>query len=183
MRKVFTFLQIMTVRLIQNQYVFHKVAPFGFVLIFLSSVAAADPTATELNALQGCPYDSATFKAATGLGMKWLKPMTDTFEGITTVTCRGIGDGNDAYAFIVQDWADPKTASKRFAAAMQLKKRDAEVLTGDADSAIYIVNTGSKSYSLIYLRGNVMTRVSVNSPPKESIAGLKEGLKSLRRLP
>jgi hypothetical protein len=183
MRKIFTFLQVMTVRPIQNPSAFRKLIPFGLVCILLNSTAVAEPTATELDALKGCPYDSATFKAATGLGMKWLKPMTDTFEGITTVTCRGIGDGNNAYAFIVQEWADAKTASKRFAAALQLQGRGGEVLAGDADKAIYIANAGIKSYSLIYVRGNVMTKVTVSSPPKESIAGLKEGLKSLRRLP
>jgi hypothetical protein len=133
--------------------------------------------------LVACPYTSADVERAIGLKMNWKSPGRDVRDGMHHRFCTGTGDGNNAYMFITQIWVDPKTAAKRLDAYMRLEVKDAELVAKDPDGARYSANPGSKSYKFAYIRGNVLTLLSISSPPSDKVAGLREGLAKLKRLP
>ncbi|MEW6430269.1 MAG: hypothetical protein AB1730_02070 [Myxococcota bacterium] len=97
--------------------------------------------------------------------------------------CRGIGDGNNGYMHVTQTVAPPATAAKRFDAILRTELKGAEPVPGDPDGARWLAKPELKTYTLAYVRGAVLTRLTVLSPDKEFVAGLKDGLLKLKRVP
>jgi len=153
----------------------------GLGLLLWATVSVAAPKGTA--DLVGCPYSSEEVSAALGMGMKWQPATVMDEAGMKVATCRGIAQGANGYMFITQSAAPAATAAKRFDAVLRTEFKGAEAVEGDSDGARWWARPDLKSYTLVYVRGAVMTRVNISSPDKDYVERLKAGLLKLRRLP
>jgi len=155
-------------------------------LLFWATASVAAPKVAapkDTAALVGCPYSSEEVSAALGMGMKWQPATVMDEAGMKVATCRGIAQGANGYMFITQSAAPAATAAKRFDALMRTELKGAEPVEGDPDGARWWARPDLKSYTLVYVRGTVMTRLNISSPDPDYIGRLREGLLKLRRLP
>lgn len=155
--------------------------------LFVVCLGAGRPArAQELpspDALVVCPLTAAEVQATTGLPYRFSPLPRIEEDGMPYTSCRGTGNGIEGLMVVRQTWADPRTAKARLGALLKVQWKGAELVPGDPDGARWRADTNAQSYVLLYVRGNVLTELIVMSPPKDRVAGLRDGLLKLRRVP
>lgn len=135
--------------------------------------------------ISACPFSAAEIESALGIKYRWMPPAETSADGARTLVCRGIGDGNDSYLFINQYVLDPKTPNlkTRLSARLRAELAKSEPVPGDPDGALFQPAGEIASYRLGYVRGHVMTTLTIMSPPKAVSSGLKDRMLKLKRVP
>jgi hypothetical protein len=155
--------------------------------MLLAGPLQAAPGVASPTALKTCPLSVEEIKAATGFSFSWMNEFAAEAkpkDGIARTVCAGPDEKGKVQFRINQIWFEPATAATRIQAWRRQNMADAEPVPGVAEGAWWDAGKRLKAhYRLAYVRGNVVTEISLADPPADRVATLRDALLKLRQVP